>query len=236
MACAAPAWKMRFVERLLWNSRQEFDVECPTAEGFFQRVEDHQKPILLVDSGDITSAGGAGDSTEILRSCLQQGLALRTVIPLVDPATVARAFVIGRGSRGRFGVGGQDAAGYNQRVAVDARVLQLDSQPVRIKGPSFAGMSLDMGRRALLEIEPHINLLVAEYASFTHDPQTLRSMGLEPRACDIIVQKSHKLFRAAYADMAGSVVALDTPGYTDRNIRRLPFRRLPKDIYPFVGG
>jgi microcystin degradation protein MlrC len=93
-------------------------------------------------------------------------------------------------------------------------------------------MSVELGRRALLETGPGLYIVASEYGSLMHDPEILRSMGLEPANLEVIVQKSHKLFRPAYRSLAGSVVQIDTPGFTDRNIRRLPYRRIPRPIYP----
>ena len=65
-----------------------------------------------------------------------------------------------------------------------------------------------------------------------HDPEYLWSISVEPASFDLIMQKSHKLFREAYSGIARSVVTLDTPGFTDRNIGRLPYRRIPRPIFP----
>jgi len=86
--------------------------------------------------------------------------------------------------------------------------------------------------RAPVEIAPAIARVLSEQAALTHDPELLRGLGLDPFACDRIVQKIHKLFRPACRPIARSVTVLDTPGWTDRNVRRLPFRRLRRPIYP----
>jgi len=57
-------------------------------------------------------------------------------------------------------------------------------------------------------------------------------MDLQPESLDLIVQKSHKLFRAAYSEIHKADVTVDTPGCTDRNISRLPFKRVNRPIYP----
>lgn len=77
-----------------------------------------------------------------------------------------------------------------------------------------------------------ISIIVSEYSSLLHDPEVLGLLGILPEKQDIIVQKFHKLFRAAYKDISRSVVILDTPGYTDQNLRRLPYKNLRGPMYP----
>ena len=110
--------------------------------------------------------------------------------------------------------------------------MRLSSQPIEVKGASFSGIKMDIGRRALVETGTGIFLLVAEFSSMLNDPEVWRSMGLQPESLDLIVQKSHKLFRAAYADIHKAVFTVDTPGCTDRNITRLPFARVNRPIFP----
>jgi microcystin degradation protein MlrC len=91
---------------------------------------------------------------------------------------------------------------------------------------------MDVGRRALVETGTGLFLLVAEFSSMLNDPEVWRSMGLKPESLDLIIQKSHKLFRAAYAEIHKAIFTVDTPGCTDRNIRRLPFVRVSRPIFP----
>ena len=151
---------------------------------------------------------------------------------MVDPVAILQAERIGEGGTGEFTVGGSKNYGYNAPTKFTARVAKLSSAKVKVKGQSFAGMELDMGRRALLEIGGTISLIVSEKTSLLHDPEILRSLGIHPEDFDLIVQKSHKLFRAAYQNIAHSVTLLDTPGFSDMNLKRLPFKNVKRPIYP----
>ena len=89
-----------------------------------------------------------------------------------------------------------------------------------------------MGRRALLDVEGTISLILSEKTSLLHDPEIVRTMGINPEDFDLIAQKSHKLFRAAYEGIARSVTILDTGGFSDMNLTRLPFQNVRRPIYP----
>ena len=219
----------------IWNRRREFFQDYPNVEEFTRNIADYKKPIAIVDSGDITTAGAMGDSTVLLRSLLSVAGRLfeAVAIPIVDPTTLEIAWNAGVGQKIDCSVGGSDdKEAYNLRVSVRATVMRLSDRPIKIKGTSFGGMKLDIGRRALLQIGENIFLLTIEFTSMMHDPEFWRSMGLEPESMDLIVQKSHKLFRAGYSDIVKSVVTVDTAGCTDRNIKRLPFRNIDRPIFP----
>ncbi len=223
---------VRNIMNTIWERREEFFTSFQDVYSFLDNVDKYDKPIILVDSGDITSAGGCGDSTEILRALLQRNISLKTVLTIVDSDAVKHALQIGEGNCGQFWLGAEEKKGYNRKIKLTARVVKTCDSPIQVKGRSFCGLKLNMGKRALLDINGKINLLVSEYSSLIHDPEVLRSMGVSPEQSDIIVQKSHKLFKDAYKDIAKSVVILDTPGVTCRNIRKLPFKKIKKSIYP----
>lgn len=220
------------ITRYVWENRKLFFSEYPSAEEFLSKADSYEKPVITVDSGDITTAGAAGDSTVFIRAAIESGISLNTLIPIVSPEAVKRAVEIGIGNSGTilFGTGGEKE--YNEMVELHAQVLKICDEPVVIKGQSFSGLKINTGRRALVRVKNNLNIIIFEHASMIHDPQIIRSMGLVPETQDIIVQKSHKLFRDAYKNIARSIVIIDTPGYTDMNIKRLPFKKVKRPIYP----
>jgi microcystin degradation protein MlrC len=216
----------------IWQRRNEFILSLPDVEEFMDTLESYARPILCIDSGDIISGGGIGDSTVLLRSLLRRNCLFRVVLPVVDPDTLKRALKMGEGREGFFDIGGRRDFEYNRRVRIQAEVVSIRDDPFEIQGASFQGLKINPGRRARLRTADNLNIIVMEYSSLVHDPQALISMGLDPSEQDIIVQKSHKLFRAAYDGIGGSIVQIDTPGFTDVNLKRLPFRKVQRPLYP----
>jgi microcystin degradation protein MlrC len=217
--------------RQLWERRHEFISIGPEADEFFRRLSEWPGPIAAIDAGDVTTAGAPGDSTVMLRAALAAP-GPKVLIPLVDSTAVAQAFAAGTGRTAEFTAGGaEDHAAYNARLSLRAKVLRLTSDPLQLKGAAFGGISLPLGPRALLQAGM-VRLLVLSHASLFHDPELWRCVGEEPAKADVIVQKSHKLFRPAYAPMVGSVVTVDTRGCTDRRLSRLPYRRIRRPVFP----
>jgi microcystin degradation protein MlrC len=63
-----------------------------------------------------------------------------------------------------------------------------------------------------------------------------RSHGIEPLDMKIVVVKSPNGFRAAYEPIAKRIFIVDTPGASTANLRSLPYRRVPRPIYPLDPG
>jgi microcystin degradation protein MlrC len=66
----------------------------------------------------------------------------------------------------------------------------------------------------------------------TVDPELFRSQGIEPERMQIVVVKSPNGFRAAYQPIAKKMILVDTPGVSTPRLRTLPYRRVPRPIYP----
>ncbi|MSU69771.1 MAG: M81 family peptidase [Opitutaceae bacterium] len=230
---AAPAVG-KGLERILrnvWERRNEFVQTCPDVAEFFRRLPGLAQPVAAIDAGDVTTAGAPGDSTVILRAALAAG-SPRVLSLLVDAPTVFAAWAAGDGQAREFSLGGSDdGAAYNARVPLRAEVRRLADGPVLLKGASFSGVRLDLGPRVLLRAG-RVQLLVMRHASLFHDPEIWRSVGVDPAEADVVAQKSHKLFRPAYAGMVRSVVTVETPGCTDRRLSRLPYRKVSRPIFP----
>ena len=88
-----------------------------------------------------------------------------------------------------------------------------------------------MGRSVVLEAG-QVHILIAERSAMTVDPELFRSHGIDPVYCKIVVVKSPNGFRAAYEPIARAMFVVDTPGVSTANLKTLPFKRVPRPIYP----
>jgi microcystin degradation protein MlrC len=221
----------RLAEYILQNKESYFR-SYPNAQEALNEISGIARPCIFVDSGDITTAGGMGDSTFLLRQILKRGLPLHVALTIVDAAAVQSACSAGEGGAADFVIG-HGKAEYNRNVNLHARVMRIVDMPSKIHGESFSGIQVNAGRRVYLKAGNYLHVIVTEFSAPFHDPQILKDMGIDPSKMDIIVQKSHKLFRQAYKDIAKTIMILDTPGYTSMNLLRLPFKNLPRPLYPF---
>ena len=64
-------------------------------------------PIILVDHGDNTGAGGNQDTMAVIKEALKQGLDDVIAGPICDPTAVAESIAAGVGSDIRIALGGK---------------------------------------------------------------------------------------------------------------------------------
>jgi len=211
--------------------REAFFVNTvPVAEAVEQALASAARPVVLADIGDATGGGATGDSACLLAALLPYRDRLSALLPIVDPPAVRQSVRAGVGRSVTVRLGGQLDQRF-QPVTVDGVVRSLSDGRFRFAGPVFTGMEATMGRTAVLQCD-QLYVVVTERPAWTVDPALYRSVGLDPTAFQVIVVKSPNLFRAAYAPLAQEVLLVDTPGATSADLRALPFRHVPRPLFP----
>jgi microcystin degradation protein MlrC len=78
-----------------------------------------------------------------------------------------------------------------------------------------------------------VSLALSERPAPTIDREIYRHLSLEPRETKIVQVKSPGGFRAVYGPFAAGILEIDTPGPTDSELTRLPFRKIRRPLWPF---
>jgi microcystin degradation protein MlrC len=65
-----------------------------------------------------------------------------------------------------------------------------------------------------------------------YDTRVLRSQGIVPEACKIIVVKSWVHFRGSFEPIASRIIEVDTPGLTTAEFNRFAYRNVPRPLWP----
>jgi microcystin degradation protein MlrC len=220
-----------------WRSRREFDVELtPVDSAIRQALAVDGGPVVFAESSDSTGSGSPGDSTGVLRPLLEARLSEPAAIFLVDPEAVRKAIDAGVGATVTMRIGGKFDRKNSQPVKVTGRVRLISDGRWTAWGKGYnTGIETCMGRAVVLELG-QVRILIAERSTMTVDPELFRSHGIEPRRMKIVVVKSPNGFRAEYEPIARKIFLVDTPGVSSANLRSLPYRRLPRPIYPLDAG
>jgi microcystin degradation protein MlrC len=220
-----------------WRSRREFDVELtPVASAIRQALAIDGGPVVFAESSDSTGSGSPGDSTGVLRPLLEARLQEPAAIFLVDPEAVRQAIDAGVGATVTMRIGGRFDRKNSRPVKVTGRVRLISDGRWTAWGRGYnTGIETCMGRSVVLEVG-EVRILIAERSTMTVDPELFRSHGIEPKRMKIVVVKSPNGFRAEYEPIARRIFLVDTPGVSSANLRSLPFRRLPRPIYPLDAG
>jgi microcystin degradation protein MlrC len=222
---------------LMWGKRSLFDVKLYQVSEIVRLLETDKtrsEPIVVSDSADSPGAGSAGDSNFVLRELLRLGAErrYRCLLSMVDREAAGAAADAGEGSPVKLFVGHSLSRSVGQPLEIEGTVVRIGSGRFLFGGGTVANLEANMGRCAVVSIGT-VSLLLMENPTFTGDPAMYRSVGLEPAEADLVLVKSANQFRAEYEQLSGRIYILDTPGASTANLRSLPFRRIPRPMYPF---
>jgi microcystin degradation protein MlrC len=234
-----PGLARREADRLagaLWEVRQRLAVPLPDpATAVARALGAERLPVVLVDTGDNVGGGSAGDGTVLLHELLRQG-ATDGVVCLYAPGEVRQCAAAGVGAEVRLTVGGKVDRLHGDPVAVTGRVRVLHDGTYVEREVRHGGRRLNhMGLTALVEV-PGRNLLVL--TSQRHPPFSLgplTCLGIRPEHQRVLVVKAAIAYKAAYAPVAGTVIAVDTPGLTAVNPERFAYRHIRRPLFPLGG-
>jgi microcystin degradation protein MlrC len=219
----------------LWASREKFDVRLPdasTAVGLALRAD--KLPAVLVDTGDNVGGGSAGDGTVVLAELLRQG-ATGSVVCIYAPEEVRRCVAVGEGATVALTVGGKVDRLHGEPLSVSGTVRRLHDGTYVEGEVRHGGQRVNrMGLTALVELAGD-NLLVL--TTLRHPPFSLGALtclGIEPGERRILVVKAAIAYKAAYAPVAGTILAADTPGLTAVGPERLRYRHVRRPLWPLT--
>jgi microcystin degradation protein MlrC len=216
-----------------WQRKEEHRVElAPTEPTIAEALAGERKPWVLADSADAPSSGAPGDSTVTLKALLDTQPAKDCYTNIVDPQAVAKMIASGVGSEVTVSLGAYSGTTLYRPVTVSGRVRLISDGAFVHKGEGFRGATMHRGRTVVLQAG-HVHIVVMERACIQWDPELYRSVGLEPTDAQIVIVKSPAGFRAAYSPFAAEIRILDAPGICTPNLTTLPYRRIPRPMWPF---
>jgi microcystin degradation protein MlrC len=216
---------------LAWSLRQQMIVQNTAPEqAVAEAIAYPEGPVMLVDVGDNIGGGTPGDGTVLLAELLAQD-AQEACLVIADPEAAGTAFAAGVGAEVELTVGAKTDHWHGDPVPVTGRVrLLCDGQWVH-EGPENAGLPVDMGPTAVLRCGG-VNLVLTSHKSMPGDQQQLKSVGIDPLRQKIIVVKAAVRWRGGFGPIAKHAVYAGTPGLGSVDLRRFPYQRLRRPIFP----
>jgi microcystin degradation protein MlrC len=184
-----------------------------------------RRPVILVDIADNVGGGSPGDGTALLAELVRRK-ATGTVVTIADEAVAHAAERAGPGSALQIEVGGKTDDRHGPPVPIRVRVIRVTDGRYRTSGTWMTGREFSMGTTALVEADG-IRIVVTERAVPPFHAEQLLSVGIDPREASVIVAKGAVAWRAAYGDVAGEVIEVDTPGICPLDPARLPRSTAP---------
>jgi len=215
-----------------WERRADFAVPLLSpAEAIRRGLAFSGAPVVIGESADSPTGGSPGDIPEMLRALLESAPDVSAALCVRDEAAAALAWESRPGARIRVSLGGTVDRAFHRPVTVEGLVRSISDGCYRYKGKWNTGLGVQIGRTAVIDIG-RISVVVSERPPSGIDPEIYRSQGIEPRDRKIVVVKSATAFRNEYGPFAAAIFMADTPGVTTANLATLPYRRVPRPIYP----
>lgn len=225
----------RAAERLAemaWERRTRFEPALTPLEEVIRIGLTSPGMTLAGDAGDGPTGGAPADRPDVLRALLAAGADRHhrpVLLTLNDPAGVQAAMRAGIGGRFEAELGHSVTPG--PRVPVTGRVRLLSDGEYVMRDAAATGMVVQHGPTAVIDIGA-IRLVLRSESGREWDTAIYRSVGLDPAAAALVFVKSPGHFRVAFGPLAARTLMADTEGPTCANMRRIPWRRVTRPLWP----
>ena len=129
-------------------------------------------------------------------------------------------------------VGGKtDAAFGGGPLRLEGELVSISDGHFVGDGPILGGQRRSYGPSAVLRVDG-IEILIVTIPQQMLDLQQFKAFGIEPERKRVIALKSMQHFRAAFEPIAGLVVICDSGALCTVQYERLPYRNVPRPIFP----
>ncbi len=210
------------MSEFIWLKREEFagKVLPKTREGVALAVEaakEGKKPVVIADHSDRT-----GNSTHILEELIRQGAKNFCITTLADEKAIEE-------------IKSRAKAGDKVSVKVGGYMDEFAGNPVPIEGKlEFLGRFGRFEHVAVLLFGDNNRVILTPLLHQVTDTRIFAPLGIKLEELDIIILKSRVHFRRGYAEnnFAGAIFEVDAPGLGPADLTTVPYKNIPKDLYP----
>ena len=228
----------RAIAQRAWDERHRYvpnltSLEDATALALACGRDPARPALLFADVADNPGGGGRGNTVWILRAFVEAGVQGGLLGIFFDPPLAAEAHALGAGRTFVARFNRDETHPLSGRFEHEAVVERLhDGNLVGRRGIS-AGHTIVLGKMALLRVAG-VRVVVVSVRQQCKDTAMFEELGLDIGAARSVVVKSRGHFRAAFdlhfAD--DRIVEVDVPGLTTPVLSRVPWRAVPRPIYP----
>jgi microcystin degradation protein MlrC len=228
----------RDIAQKTWDDRKRYVPKLTSLQDATRMAlecgRDPSKPALLfADVADNPGGGGRGNTVWILESFYKTGVQGAMLGVFYDPALVEEAHAKGSGERFRARFNRDETHALSGKFEADVEVLDLRDGPIIGKRGISAGHSINLGKMALLQVGG-VQVVVIGVRQQAKDTEMFECFGIRIADARSVVVKSRGHFRAAF-DLHfpdDRIVEVDVPGLTTPILTRVPYRNVPRPIYP----
>lgn len=228
----------RDVARFAWSQRHRFTANLTSLEESTRLAracgEDASRPSLLfADVADNPGGGGRGNTVYILRAFHQAGVKGCAIGPVFDPPLAAEAHRLGIGATFEVRFNRDETTTFSETFTAPGKVIALSDGVFVGRRGMAAGRTIDMGKAALIAVGG-IQIVVTSIRHQALDPMFFESLGVDIANLRSLVVKSRGHFRAGFDIFFSDdrIIEVDVPGLTTPVLKNVPWKRVPRPIYP----
>jgi microcystin degradation protein MlrC len=221
-----------------WAMRERFKVQMTSIDDAVVRAvacgrNPALKPVILADCADNPGGGARGNTTAVLRALKDAGAQGVLLGIFNDAALAAEAHTLGVGAKFRARFNRAERDPFSEPYEADATVLRLGDGKLIGRRGILKGVATDMGPCAALDLGG-ITVVVITHRQQCADPMQLECLGLDIGQARSVVVKSRGHFRSGFDEFfpPEQVIEVNGPGLTSPDLKRFPWKRLPRPIYP----
>ena len=237
----------RSLAQRAWDQRERFVPRLASIEEVVERMRaacDNAEapPVCIAEAADNPGGGGRGNTTEVLRALLNAGLRNVALAAFYDPALATQAHALGVGAQFEATFNIEENHPMSARLVAPVEVLALSDGCCVGRRGSAKDRQLTLGLTARLRVSgvdqrdtgAAIDVVVISIRQQCTDPIILEHMGIDLGALRGFVVKSRGHFRAGFDEYFkdDQIVEVDAPGLSSPVLARLPYRHIPRPIYP----
>ena len=205
----------------IWRNRKAFaGKKLPkTIEGVAKAIEavrQSKTPVVIADHSDRT-----GGSSQMLEELIRQGAENFCITTLRDERAIDS-------------ISGRHKTGDATTILVGGYSDKFAGNPVEINGTvEFLG-EYKGDTIAVLHFGKNNRIILTPTLRQVTDTGIFAPLGINFEELDIIVLKSRVHFRRGYHEtgIAGAIIEVDVPGWGPADLTTLPYKNIPKDLYP----
>ena len=218
--------------QMMWDRRERVLFTKEKVNDAIDEIrvsEPSQRPYILADGSDSTSAGSTGDSNYLLTYLLQNPIDELVYMTITDADVASQCFAAKVGGSVAAEIGGTLSPRFFTPVKVTGTVVTLCDGVYQSKYPSKI---FNAGATAVLKVG-NIYIVITSKPAFMLDYQLYLRVGLDFTTAKVVQVKSAGGYRAYYEPLAFKCIDIATPGPSDSRLPKLPFTKPRRPLWPF---
>lgn len=228
--------RLQEMANLAWRDRDTgVRLDLPP-DRVMEMIKHHSGgPLVVAEPSDNIGAGAPGDGTGLLRELVTNDIQ-DAVVAINDPGGVEMAAAKAIGDTFTLAVGGKGSSLDEGPLVLRVKLASTSDGRFSLEDPkshlaSLYGSQIEMGQCAVVHYKG-ITILLTSRKTPPFDLGQHHSQGIYPERMRVVGVKAAVAHRRAYDPIAGAHCSVDTPGPCASDVRKLPYRRVRRPVYP----